>query len=209
MAGRNKNVFRIDLFGVALNVGGGRSDRPASIFSRASCNYCIFQHLHFTASEFLRPDGIGRASTRHIRNNQLWRFTMHRPSFRGVATALSGNLPRPGLGTVVFWRTASYRVYPSLTCACARSSPDRAAGDGGCSQRGSVLERERGDDDQDDERHGDQADRRYQLRFRRHDVLSPARRDQRQSANFATGRTSSCGASRKRSSSTRCRRSPP
>jgi hypothetical protein len=73
MAGRNKNVFRIDLFGVALNVGGGRSDRPASIFSRASCNYCIFQHLHFTASEFLRPDGIGRASTRHIRNNQLWR----------------------------------------------------------------------------------------------------------------------------------------
>ncbi len=27
---------------------------------------------------------------------------MHRPSFRGVATALSGKLPRPGLGTVVF-----------------------------------------------------------------------------------------------------------
>jgi len=27
---------------------------------------------------------------------------MHRPSFRGVATALSGKLPRPGFGTVVF-----------------------------------------------------------------------------------------------------------
>jgi hypothetical protein len=34
----------------------------------------------------------------------------------------------------------------------------------------SVLERERGGDDQDDERHGDQADRRYRPRFRRHDV---------------------------------------
>jgi hypothetical protein len=27
---------------------------------------------------------------------------MHRPSFRGVATALSGKFPRPGFGTVVF-----------------------------------------------------------------------------------------------------------
>jgi Domain of unknown function (DUF305) len=27
---------------------------------------------------------------------------MHRPSFRGVATALSGKLPRPGLGSAVF-----------------------------------------------------------------------------------------------------------
>jgi hypothetical protein len=34
-AGKNKNVFRIDLFGAALNVGGAGSDRPTSIFSRA------------------------------------------------------------------------------------------------------------------------------------------------------------------------------
>jgi hypothetical protein len=27
---------------------------------------------------------------------------MHRPSFRGAATALSGKVPRPGLGTAVF-----------------------------------------------------------------------------------------------------------
>jgi hypothetical protein len=34
-AGKNKNVFRSDLFGAALNVGGAGSDRPTSIFSRA------------------------------------------------------------------------------------------------------------------------------------------------------------------------------
>src|SRR5260221_11140793 len=95
---------------------------------------------------FGRPDGIGRASTRHIRNNQLWRSQCigHRfaPSRQRCQESFRDQVS--GL-----WRTPSYRVYPSLTCACARSSPDRAAGDGGCSRRGSVLERERGDDDQE------------------------------------------------------------
>jgi hypothetical protein len=56
-AGKNKNVFRIDLFGAALNVGGGGSDRPGSIFSRADVGDGSF------ATELGRP--------RHVRSEPL------------------------------------------------------------------------------------------------------------------------------------------
>jgi uncharacterized protein (DUF305 family) len=62
----------------------------------------LFKICDSLIENLVRPDGIGRAATRHTPNAMRREFRMCQRSFRDIVAVLSDKLPRPDLGTAVF-----------------------------------------------------------------------------------------------------------